>query len=57
MKTVLFIVEGSVIENVMLQAPTTSETEVLGRSGGVGDVIALGLVFVVLVSALCQVVC
>jgi hypothetical protein len=32
MRTVLFIVEGSVIENIMLQAPATSETEVLGRS-------------------------
>jgi len=33
MRTVLFTVEGSVIENVTLQAPTTSETKVLERSG------------------------
>jgi len=31
MRTSLFIVEGSVIKNIMLQVPMTSETEVLGR--------------------------
>jgi len=51
MRKSLFIVEDSVIKNIMLQVPITSETEVLGRNGRLVTSLLAGVVFVVLVSA------